>query len=135
MKRRTNERPLTATLQNSYYGKAVVITDGNEIALRSYNTIVASYNTATGEFKRLWSGWSTTTAKHINDFLMSLNLPTLNKKTWMSLPCDNATPVYNVTISNGFTSHRGTAKLTAGECECYIDQLSDRDPYRYFYYD
>lgn len=62
MKRPINERPLTATLQKSYYGKAVVITNGDEIALRSYQTIVASYNTATGEFKRLWSGWSTTTA-------------------------------------------------------------------------
>ena len=135
MKRPINERPLTATLQKSYYGKAVVITNGAEIALRSYNTIVASYNTATGEFKRLWSGWSVTTNKHINDFCILLHIPTFNKKEWVSLPVEKPQATFNVIVSNGFASHRGTAKLTAGECECYIDQLSDRDPYRYFYYD
>ena len=135
MKRPIDERPLHATLQKSYYGKAVVITNGDEIALRSYNTIVASYNTATGELKRLWNGWSATTAKHINDFLMSLNLPTLNKKAWLSLPCDNDTPVYNVTISNGFTSHTAPALLTADECESTIEKIRSTRPHVMAWYD
>ena len=71
--------------QKSFYGKAHVITDGNKILLKSYNTIVCMIEN--GEFKRLWSGWSATTAKHVNSFRETYGMKRIDKATWCKLPC------------------------------------------------
>lgn len=79
------EFKLPATRQKSFYGKASVIEDNNgEIFLRSYDTLVC-YIDNNGNVKRLWDGYSVTTMKHINDFLMLFDLPGGGKKWWLSL--------------------------------------------------
>lgn len=69
--------------RKSFYGKAYIVTDaaGNE-TLISYNTAVI-VKTAAGELERLWSGWSTTTGRHIAAFCG------LNKAQFTALPCDS----------------------------------------------
>ena len=51
---------LPATTQKDYYGKAVVIEDGGNTILKSYNTLVCSID-ADGNFHRHWYGYSRTT--------------------------------------------------------------------------
>ena len=82
---------LKATNQKSYYNKAFVIEKGNNIKqLKSYQTIVCEYNTDTGEFTRLWAGYSPTTGNHIKDFIKLYNINfDFNKKNWESLPTRN----------------------------------------------
>ena len=76
---------LKATGQGSYYGKAKVVEDeSGEIFLRSYDTLVCYIN-KDGELKRLWDGYSSTTMKHVNDFLKLFELDGGGKKWWMSL--------------------------------------------------
>lgn len=71
--------------RKSFYGKAVVKSQGDVLTLRSYSTNVCTYNTATGEFKRLWSGYSATSMRHVNAFIDTY-CPTLygagGKKWW-----------------------------------------------------
>ena len=64
----------------SFYGKAYTITDeaGNE-TLYSYGTAIV-IQTAAGELKRIWAGWSATTGRHIAAFCG------LNKKGFEALP-------------------------------------------------
>lgn len=63
----------------SFYGKAIVkvMPDGSEI-LQSYQTDVIK-RTPSGELKRLWSGWSATTGRHIRSFCG------ISKKEWDAL--------------------------------------------------
>lgn len=103
METNNNEMRLEATRQKSYYGKAGVITEGNVRKLRSYETIVCEYNTETGEFVRLWGGYSRTTANHVNDFRRLFGLPALSKREWEALPCANEER-YKVEFSNGFVN-------------------------------
>lgn len=119
------ERKLTATLQRDYYGKAKVREENGFIILKSYNTDVCRINRNSGEFERLWSGWSATTARHINDFCGQHNLPRLSKKEWLGLPCVNPCAVYSVSMSNGFTSHTGSALLTAEEAEREAERVQE----------
>lgn len=65
--------------QKSFYGKAVVEVDytGNE-TLYSYGTPIIK-RLRTGEFVKLWDGWSATTGRHIAAFCG------LNKAGFMSL--------------------------------------------------
>lgn len=52
----------------SFYGKAIVIEkDNGEKELISYTTTVMK-QTKTGEYIRLWDGWSATTGRHIKAF-------------------------------------------------------------------
>lgn len=102
MKNTTKTINLQATLQKDYYGKARVRTENNMLILTSYNTDVIAYDFSTGELMRLWSGYSATTMKHINDFLLQNGWGTMNKKEWLAMPCYNDEPVYNVYISTGF---------------------------------
>ena len=103
-----NTYELKATSQKSYYGKAAVIEneDGTK-SLRSYETIVCTYDPETGKFTRLWGGWSRTTANHINDFRRLFGLAPLNKKELESIPVSGPTATgerYKVEFSNGFVS-------------------------------
>lgn len=66
----------------SFYGKAKVIeTDNGEIILQSYNTMVCKI-TSSGEFVRLWSGYSVTTMRHINSFLQLFDIGGGGKAWW-----------------------------------------------------
>lgn len=66
----------------SFYGKAKVIeTDNGEKVLQSYNTAVCKI-TSSGEFVRLWSGYSVTTMRHINSFLQLFDIVGGGKAWW-----------------------------------------------------
>lgn len=54
--------------QKSFGGKAQIIFIGSTIQLRSFETIVAEYNTQE-EIVNVFDWFSSTTAKHINSFL------------------------------------------------------------------
>lgn len=78
--------PNCSRRQKSFYGKAHIITLSNgDKYLQSYETIVAKIDSK-GEFTRLWYGWSSTTAKHIDSFRRSNGLPGICKKDWEQLP-------------------------------------------------
>lgn len=75
------EFELPATVQQSYYRKAIVIECRNGKAyLQSYDTIVALIEG--NKLYRLWSGYSVTTMKHINDFARFYGLEPMNKSAW-----------------------------------------------------
>lgn len=66
----------------SFYGKAKVIeADNGEMILQSYNTKVCKI-TSSGEFVRLWSGYSVTTMRHINSFLQLFDIAGGGKTWW-----------------------------------------------------
>lgn len=66
--------------QKSFYGKAKVIETWDATILKSYDTIVCSFDRE--GFHRHWDGYSATTMKHINAFLDVLNLDGGGKKWW-----------------------------------------------------
>lgn len=68
--------------RKSFYGKARVYKNGNEITLVSYDTEVCKYNIKTGKFIRLWNGYSDTTMRHIKAFMVYANGTEVNKKWW-----------------------------------------------------
>ncbi len=68
----------------SFYGKAHVIEIDGETLLQSYDTIVCKID-RDGHFRRLWSGYSMTTMRHINSFLRFCGIPGGGKKWWVSL--------------------------------------------------
>ena len=55
--------------RKSFYGKATVLETESGYYLKSYDTIVC-YFSRNGEFIRLWDGYSATTMRHINSFLL-----------------------------------------------------------------
>lgn len=74
---------LTPLDRKSFYGKAVKITQGNTVELKSYETIVATVK----RNKLTVNGWySATTARHINAFLADYNLPRLSKAEMQNKP-------------------------------------------------
>lgn len=74
--------------RKSFYGKATVIEyDDGDIALKSYNTIVARIKK--GKFERLWSGYSQTTMNHINSFIAMFGIDGGGKSWWDSLEVCN----------------------------------------------
>lgn len=62
--------------------RAVTIDDGERIYLQSYDTLILSVNTFTGEVVKMWDGYTVTTLKHINTFLAGFGLK-FNKKSWL----------------------------------------------------
>lgn len=71
--------------RKSFYGKAVVFEkDNGEKILQSYNTEVCKITS--GEFVRLWSGYSATTMRHVNSFLQRFGIPGGGKAWWDALP-------------------------------------------------
>ena len=66
----------------SFYGKAKIIeTENGEKVLQSYNTDVCKI-TSSGEFVRLWSGYSVTTMRHVNRFLSFFGISGGGKAWW-----------------------------------------------------
>ena len=65
--------------QKSFGGKAQIILIGSTIQLRSFETIVAEYNTQE-EIINVFDWFSSTTAKHINSFLELYGFRNVSKK-------------------------------------------------------
>lgn len=72
---------------DGFNGRAVIIPVDGGALLKSYNTIVAAI--VNGIFYKCWTGYSATTAKHINAFLRSANLPAVNKREWIEKSTTN----------------------------------------------
>ena len=70
-----------ATILNNSNNRALIIDDGTTLFLQSYDTLILSVDTFTGEIKKLWDGYSVTTLKHVNEFLQGFGL-SFNKKSW-----------------------------------------------------
>lgn len=71
---------------SSFYGKALILwTDTGDVVLMSYGTPVCKV-TKSGEFMRIWPGYSATTMRHVNSFLTLMRLPRENKSWWLQLP-------------------------------------------------
>ncbi len=68
-----------------FNNRATVRQEGYNLILTSYYTDVASYNTMTKTFVKLWDGYSVTTLKHINAFCRYLNINTFSKREWIEL--------------------------------------------------
>ena len=71
--------------RNSFYGKAKVIEeDDGSLALKSYDTIVMRI--VNGTPIRLWDGYSSTTMRHVNEFMRQNGFPSGGKKAWDEMP-------------------------------------------------
>ena len=71
--------------RKSFYGKAKVIEkDNGEKVLMSYDTEVCKI-TKSGEFVRLWDGYSATTMRHVNSFLDLVGIAGGGKAFWDKL--------------------------------------------------
>lgn len=75
----------------SFYGKAKVIEMDGETLLQSYDTTVCKIDKS-GEFVRLWGGYSVTTMRHINSFIEMFGIPGGGKKWWDALPITESKP-------------------------------------------
>lgn len=71
----------------SFYGKAKVIETDEETFLQSYDTTVCKIDKS-GEFVRMWSGYSATTMRHINAFIEMFGISGGGKKWWDALPAE-----------------------------------------------
>lgn len=78
--------------RKSFYGKAQVIVDGDNFTLSSYSTNVLRWDEARQELTPLWSGYSVTTMRHINSFLIHLGIRAPGGKAWWDSLTTN-TPV------------------------------------------
>ena len=77
--------PMGNDKAKSYYGKARVIEQDNGVkVLLSYDTEVCII-TRSGEFVRLWGGYSATTMRHVNSFLELFNIAGGGKSWWDTL--------------------------------------------------
>lgn len=73
--------------RKSFYGKAKVIEKDGETLLQSYDTTVCKIDKS-GEFVRMWSGYSVTTMRHINTFIEMFGIPGGGKSWWDALPVE-----------------------------------------------
>lgn len=73
--------------RKSFYGKCQVLEDEKhkKYYLKSYNTIVASFDKKKKIFRKHWDGYSHTTQAHINSFLRYCGISESGKKYWDSL--------------------------------------------------
>lgn len=123
---------LSATIQKSYYGKAMVIEDNNKVQLKSYDTIVCEIDDG-GNFVKLWNGYSVTTMKHVNDFRKLFNLETLNKKAWDNLPCENKKK-YKIVFSNGFVTWKTSTTFdNEDDVYNYADKVCESHNWHFSY--
>ena len=79
-------KPIYATVK-SFYGKATVTADSEQVTLTSYTTDVLRLDSE-GKPHRLWSGYSATTMRHINEFMAQFGYSEGGKKWWDSLPVE-----------------------------------------------
>ena len=79
--------------QKSFYGKAIVNSDGNIAKLTSYKTHVASYDFTT-ETLTINNWYSATTTKHINAFASRYGYEKITSKNWSDYkPVEKETPI------------------------------------------
>lgn len=75
--------------RESFYGKCQVLQDENDTYfLRSYDTIVASFNDKDKKVHRHWDGRTVTTSTHISAFLRRVCYDSINLNQFYKLPCD-----------------------------------------------
>ena len=79
--------PSNNQAQKSFYGKAKVVMDSGKAYLQSYDTFVCCMD-ENNQFHRLWSGWSATTARHVNAFRSAYGLQMISKKEWLAMEVD-----------------------------------------------
>ena len=80
--------PMGNDRTKSYYDNARVIEkDNGEKVLMSYDTEVCKI-TKSGEFVRLWGGYSATTMRHVNSFLLLFDIAGGGKAFWDTLTTD-----------------------------------------------
>ena len=80
---------LPSISQKSFYGKANILELKNgQKYLISYRTVVCMINRL-GHVKRFWGGYSVTTMKHINEFLLFYGVPGGGAAWWRGLPIEN----------------------------------------------
>lgn len=86
---RIYELPNIGDRRKSFYGKAKVIEkDNGEKVLQSYDTEVCKI-TSSGEFVRMWDGYSSTTMRHINSFLRFFDIVGGGKSWWDAQTVNN----------------------------------------------
>lgn len=80
------------TNQKSFYGKARVyaVEDGrdNYYTLHSYGTAVVSVYVGPDDIpymKRLWDSYSSTTMRHVNEFLIQEGFTKLSARAWRAM--------------------------------------------------
>lgn len=127
------EKVLKATTQKSYYGKAHYYEYENAIFLRSYDKTVCRI--IDGKFERLWSGYSKTTLNHVNDFRKLYGMDTLNKKEWLSIPCDGERWKITATGPFGMKTQFSTIFSSYDEAEEFVNVLYSRNPMYLGFYD
>lgn len=66
--------------QKSFYGKAEVEQEENNVPLISYNIPIVNVNN--GKITPLWNGWSATTNRHLKEFFKQFWDVDYNKKMW-----------------------------------------------------
>lgn len=72
----------------SFYRKATVEVYSNGAVLYSYDTAVLALVNVDGKIRafQLWSGYSQTTARHVDEFLRQNGQKPLSKKDWDNMP-------------------------------------------------
>lgn len=75
----------------SFYGKAKVIEKDGETLLQSYDTTVCKIDKS-GEFVRMWEGYSATTMRHINAFIEMFGISGGGKLWWDMQPVETEKP-------------------------------------------
>lgn len=86
---RIYELPNIGDRRKSFCGKAKVIEkDNGEKVLQSYDTEVCKI-TSSGEFVRMWDGYSSTTMRHINSFLQFFDILGGGKSWWDAQTVNN----------------------------------------------
>lgn len=86
---RIYELPNIGDRRKSFYGKAKVIEkDNGEKVLQSYDTEVCKI-TSSGEFVRMWDGYSSTTMRHVNSFLQFFGIVGGGKSWWNAQTVNN----------------------------------------------
>lgn len=88
--------------RKSFYGKATVMQYSDNLAiLKSYGTEVAAIKN--GKFIRMWSGYSTTTMRHVNAFLYAYSIPGGGKAFWDAQPVSNYNPLTDIITAAAFS--------------------------------
>ena len=77
----------------SFYGKAFIHEDDKTITLQSYQTNVIRYDKKAKQITRLWSEYSVTTMRHVNEFMRSLETTFGGKNWWDNLPVGEAVTI------------------------------------------
>ena len=93
------------TNQKSFYGKAIVTVSHyngavTRLVLESYGTEVAMVRIdkcGLAYVRRLWSGYSATTMRHVNEFIMQAGFPKLSACAWRDMQLGKFYNPYDVT--------------------------------------